>query len=792
MSSAGDIEWKALGDLREGDYACIVRRGEFGPGADLRAFRFTPKPCTNNLVPFDHPPTLTPEWGRLMGYLVGDGTCTYRKTAHLSCAEPDTQQDQLNLVGKLLGSEKIRRDYRRKPLCTVSGGRTVARAFLAYAGLDYARAKQKRVPWSVMVSPKEVVAEFLRGYFETDGWVSSGGGSVGSASEELISQVHILLLQFGIISRMRGPTYVRLKGKRHGPFWSLSVRGCSREIFAREIGFLSKRKKAHLARYMAGEGTRKTSQCETNLRDIVPHQERKIEAVYRSLQREGRGAWENFFQCFRPSSGTRCTYRQVRKIAADLPAAAHHEHFARLARENYYYDPVTTVEPGEDEVFDLNVPEGAAFVAGGFMNHNTTLGRIHARALLCDAPREGEACNACTSCRSILLGGSSESFFEIDAATNSGKDSIRKIVEEIQYSTFSGKRRLYLIDESHRLSTDALDALLKPLEDTVPGSEDKLLVCIFCTTEPERMRTTILSRCAPAFVVRPVKPEQIAERLADVCRQENIPYDSEALVLIGELTECHIRDALKAVEGVSMLGAVSLDNAARYLHLDVAEEVLELVAETRSNFSNAYARAEKLLQRMSPITLYEKFVELSLLAYRVELSMRAWRAAGSPANRSPFEAVPRYLSSELVARVGAEVGEALLPYAERMAERPGRPTPSMFFCDLAYLNRGGYLSNAAATIALPTKTVSSEASKTQPETQPRVVDNGVYIHPRAVNVQKTAPSPTVSKPSSTELKPSEFFRLVRMRAFELDAGKVPDGGQERRNDVGGPGTDASR
>jgi len=219
-------------------------------------------------------------------------------------------------------------------------------------------------------------------------------------------------------------------------------------------------------------------------------------------------------------------------------------------------------QEGTVQILRQYVRSGAGFhqsylFAGPWGSGKTTLGRILARSLLCAAPVDGGPCDSCPSCRSILEGGSSENFFEIDAATNSGKDSVRKIVEEIQYSTFSGKRRLYLFDESHRLTLDALDALLKPMEDTVPGGEDKSLVCIFCTTEPEKMRATILSRCAPAFVIKPVVPDQIGSRLAQICDSEGIAYEREALTLIGELTECHIRDALKAVEGVSMLGPVS-------------------------------------------------------------------------------------------------------------------------------------------------------------------------------------------------------------------------------------------
>ena len=187
--------------------------------------------------------------------------------------------------------------------------------------------------------------------------------------------------------------------------------------------------------------------------------------------------------------------------------------------------------------------------AGAWGSGKTTLGRIMARSLMCQSPTvEGDPCDACPSCTSILETGASMDFVEVDAATNSGKADVQKITEEIQYSTYAGRRRIYLFDEAHQLSKDALDALLKPLEEVIPGTQEKRLVCIFCTTEPEKMKATIFSRCAPTFVIQPVAPPQIAKRLAWVCEQEGFEYDLDMLQIIAELTECHIRDALKAVD----------------------------------------------------------------------------------------------------------------------------------------------------------------------------------------------------------------------------------------------------
>lgn len=429
------------------------------------------------------------------------------------------------------------------------------------------------------------------------------------------------------------------------------------------------------------------------------------------------------------------------------------------------------------QILKQYVASGAGFhqsylFAGPFGSGKTTLARVLARALLCSNPVEGEPCDQCVSCRSILDGGTSPDFFEIDAATNSGKDSVRKIVEEVQYSTFSGKRRLYLLDESHQLTKDALDALLKPLEDTVPGTQDKSLVCIFCTTEPERMRNTILSRCAPAFVIRPVAPEQVGERLAMVCEKEGIPYERPALDLIGEITECHIRDALKAVEGVSMLGGVTVSNVAKYLHLDYADTVLEILATLKTDLATSISKTTELLKTMSPITAYEKLADMSMLAYRASLGPVV---------------VPTYLNRDAVEGLGRALGMELLDFAEKLSSRPGRPTSSMLLCDLSQLHRGVrvVLAEVPKTpAAVPT--VSKLDGNVPTPDKPSNVD-GVYVQPRAINakVQDHTPPPAPA-PFSSLYSPLEFFQLVRRRVVELEQGQ--DGvGQSGRNNLGDSG-----
>ena len=313
--------------------------------------------------------------------------------------------------------------------------------------------------------------------------------------------------------------------------------------------------------------------------------------------------------------------------------------------------------------------------AGPYGSGKTTLGRILARALLCSAPTpEGDPCDICESCKSLLESGTAIDFMEVDAATNSGKADIQKIKDEIEYATFSGKRRIYLFDESHQLSRDALDAMLKPLEENVPGSPEKRLVCIFCTTEPEKMKDTILSRCATAFIVKPVAPADIAGRLEMICKSEGIEYDPEVLKLIAEITECHIRDALKAVEGIAMLGPVNKENATTYLHLDLNAVYLDVLTYLGTDLGAAMEAMRKVLERTSPVTCYERLAEICILAYQTVLG------AAKPSV---------FWDADRLKALGVKHGNNLLGYAARFATRPGRPSETMLYCDLGHIHYVG-------------------------------------------------------------------------------------------------------
>ena len=401
----------------------------------------------------------------------------------------------------------------------------------------------------------------------------------------------------------------------------------------------------------------------------------------------------------------------------------------------------------------------------------TTLGRLLARALLCETPVEGAPCDSCDSCRVLLEGGTHECFEELDAATKSGKADLARIVEDVTYSTYSGKRRIYLFDESHRLSKQALDVLLKPMEDNVAGSEDKRLVCIFCTTEPSRMVGTIFSRCAPAFVIRPAPLPEIVGRLVHICEKEGIEYEQEALTLLAEQSESHIRDALKMVEGVSMLGGVTRSHAATYLHLEANEEVLGLLEFLASDLPRAVEIATSVSRRMSPSGAYERIAEAAMLVYRVSLGVAS---------------IPTKWDADRV-RGLAESGASLLTVASRFAAPPHRPTRQTLILDVAashhlYGSAAGVSIGAHVVVAVPapipqivsgdTPPVSlglshdhdpvgnvAHGSKPPPAT---TTSTGVWVDPRAIgHGPPSRAGDSQSVPDQETLSPPVFCELVR-------------------------------
>jgi DNA polymerase III subunit gamma/tau len=169
----------------------------------------------------------------------------------------------------------------------------------------------------------------------------------------------------------------------------------------------------------------------------------------------------------------------------------------------------------------------------------TTTARLLAKAINClrREPGTSEPCNECESCVQIQ-NGSALDLIEIDAASNRGIDEIRDLREKVNLAPALGRKKVYIIDEAHMLTTEAFNALLKTLEEP-----PEHVVFVLCTTEANKVPLTVLGRCQQ-FVFRRFSDEQIVGRLAHIAVAEGIPVEREALALMAHVAQGSMRDAV--------------------------------------------------------------------------------------------------------------------------------------------------------------------------------------------------------------------------------------------------------
>ena len=166
----------------------------------------------------------------------------------------------------------------------------------------------------------------------------------------------------------------------------------------------------------------------------------------------------------------------------------------------------------------------------------TTLARILARCLNCEKGPTALPCGSCIACREIAEGRSTD-VQEIDAASRTGVDDVRELIEAVRYAPSPGKHRIFVVDEVHMLSTAAFNALLKTLEEPPPRS-----LFVFATTNPEKIPFTVLSRCQ-RYDLRRIASREIVARLRHIAAAEGIEISDASLLAIAREADGSLRDA---------------------------------------------------------------------------------------------------------------------------------------------------------------------------------------------------------------------------------------------------------
>ncbi|HEY3698727.1 MAG TPA: DNA polymerase III subunit gamma/tau, partial [Spongiibacteraceae bacterium] len=178
----------------------------------------------------------------------------------------------------------------------------------------------------------------------------------------------------------------------------------------------------------------------------------------------------------------------------------------------------------------------------------TTIARILAKCLNCEAGISSEPCGVCSACNEIAENRFID-LIEVDAASRTKVEDTRELLENVQYAPTRGRFKVYLIDEVHMLSTHSFNALLKTLEEPPPHVK-----FLLATTDPQKLPATILSRCLQ-FNLKNMTPERIVQHLTHVLGQEMVGFEEPALWLLGRSADGSMRDALSLTDQAIAFGS---------------------------------------------------------------------------------------------------------------------------------------------------------------------------------------------------------------------------------------------
>ncbi|HET8897957.1 MAG TPA: DNA polymerase III subunit gamma/tau [Rhodanobacteraceae bacterium] len=266
----------------------------------------------------------------------------------------------------------------------------------------------------------------------------------------------------------------------------------------------------------------------------------------------------------------------------------------------------------------------------------TTIARIFAKSINCERGQSAEPCGECAVCTAVDAGRFVD-LLEIDAASNTGVDDVREVIENAQYAPSRGRYKVYLVDEVHMLSKSAFNALLKTLEEPPPHVK-----FLLATTDPQKLPMTVLSRCLK-FSLKRLLPQQIAGQMRHILAAEGIAFDDAAIAELARAADGSLRDglslldqaiaygggSLKADETRAMLGSVAQSNVLALLQALAAGDGRALldeaarIAEFAPDFGGVLDQLAQALHRIQLIQLVpglelDDSAELTVLAGQLD------------------------------------------------------------------------------------------------------------------------------------------------------------------------------
>jgi len=359
LTPEGEVLWRRVDELKTGD--CIaIQRGQnlFGHQTEIH-FRYSSNGPQDHAKPI-HIDYLDEDLAYFMGILTGDGCLTFKNRVILSNADEEILACFYRTAARL--GLHVFRNGQGRPYDRIIASAQLYQLLL-HLGMSDRKAADKRVPESILRAPREIVAAFLRGLFDTDGTVSRRDGYpiLYSSSKRLIDEVQILLLNFGILAHKRLKRTVYQGEQRVSHL--LEIAGIEADRFYEEIGVgLSRKRKL-----------RQTRRRNTNV-DVIPHVHQLVEAavagatlsraIHKSLGDYKGGRRDPSYEKLGEIIGI------LKSHAPTSPPLARLEELHDL---HLFWVEITGIEDREADVYDLTVPGSHSFCANGFVNHNTYL-----------------------------------------------------------------------------------------------------------------------------------------------------------------------------------------------------------------------------------------------------------------------------------------------------------------------------------------------------------------------------------------------------------------------------------
>lgn len=374
LSVTGEFTWREMRNLQSTDRVCINRNGYWTEKVPSLDFLTSTK---HNKLEVSLPLEMTVDLARLLGYFVAEGWFLKGEGGKDYGIGISNQNEQVisdvQRIAASLGLRMISTDECRHHIWS----KELAELFHHF-GFDGRRADEKHIPQIIRRSPKQIVSEFLRAYFDGDGTVTTYI-SCTTASEKLAEQIQLVLLNYGIISK-RQPVYNK---KYERNYYSLQIDSENIEIFNREIGFGISYKQEAAARLAA--------ESRSAHRDALPNMQTHWAGIQKGLQAKAAAATVTAGVSYQQRTGVRQMigdqrYEQLWRFANDVSspsyrtaekiinAASPYVDISPSIREalsaKFFFDEIEEMESGFSDLWDFCVPEEHSYVGNGFVNHN--------------------------------------------------------------------------------------------------------------------------------------------------------------------------------------------------------------------------------------------------------------------------------------------------------------------------------------------------------------------------------------------------------------------------------------